>query len=165
LTPAENKVVSNVGDIERVNRIFREAGGPSKVSEAIAVLKTYPRNKAVSMRLVTSAAANAVAKLGGPNKATVAVAVNEKIVQARKRARKSKVKVVVAAPQVRATLLKSLVKKFTKNELVKIAGKNVLGGSNKKNNLVKSFTKYVRRQPTKKKRGSVHGPKPKKTKK
>ena len=164
LTPAENQVVSSVGDIQRVNRIFKEAGGPSKVSEAIAVLKTYPRNKAVSMRLVSSAAANAVTKLGGPNRAIIAVAVNEKIVQARKRTKSAK-KAKAPPPQVRATLLKSLVKKFTKNELIKITGTNVLGAGKTKNNLVKKFTKYVRRQPMTKKRGSVQGPQRKKTKK
>ena len=165
LTPAENQVVTSIGNIQRVNRIFQEAGGPSKVSEAIAVLKTYPRNKAVSMRLVTSAAANAVTKLGGPNKATIAVSVNEKIVQTRKRSKSAKKAKAPPPPQVRATLLKSLVKKFTKNELIKITGTNVLGAGKTKNNLVKKFTKYVRRQPMTKKRGSVQGPQRKKTKK
>jgi hypothetical protein len=167
LTPNEERVVSSVGDIERVNRIFREAGGPSKVSEAIAVLKSYPRNKAVSMRLVSASTANAVAKLGGPNKAMVAVAVNEKFIKARKRARKAKAKKAPAPPPIRATLLKSIVKQFTKNELVRIAGRNALKlNENKtKNNLVKKFTKYVRRQPQVKKRSSVPRPKGKKTKK
>ena len=167
LTPAENQVVSSVGDIQRVNRIFKEAGGPSKVSEAIAVLKTYPRNKAVSMRLVSSAAANAVTKLGGPNRAIIAVAVNEKIVQARKRTKSAKKAKAPPPPQIKVKLLKTLATKLTKNELVKIAGKNALKlkGTPTKKNTLNRFMKLVRHQPMTKKRGYVHGAQRKKTKK
>jgi len=70
--------------------------------------------------------------------------------------------------------LKAMVKKFTKNELVRIAGENALGSKNNKtkNSLVKNFTKFMRRQPKKKagpvfqgKKGSVPEYSKKKTKK
>jgi len=169
LSANERKVVSSTKDAEMVNRIIQGAGGPEKVKKAVEVLKYYPKNTAVKMKLVTATAANAVNKLGGPNRANIAVSINRKIqtVVKQKKRRVTKKKAPPAAkPQVRARLLKAIVKKFTKNEIVKIAGENALGVKNnkKKNNLVRNFTKYVRRQP-KKKTGSVTKGSPEKKKK
>ena len=159
LSANERKVVSSAKDAEIVNKIIQGAGGPEKVKKAVEVLKYYPKNTAVKMGLVTPTVANAVNKLGGPNRANVAVSINRKIQTAvkRKKSRVTKKKAPPAhKPPVRARLLKALVKKFTKNEIVRIAGENALGSKNNKtkNNLVRNFTKYVRRQP-KKKSGSV----------
>ena len=166
LTPNQKEVVNNAGNLATINRIFQSAGGPAKVSQAAQVLKQYTPNQAVKMRLTTSSAIKAVQKLGGSNKVAAAVVVNQKIITAKKRRRAAKKAKVPEAPPIRAQLLKSLVKKFTKNNLVKIAGENALGTKNNKNKntLVKNFTKYVRRQPKGKKKGSVPSSKPKKAK-
>ena len=166
LTPNQKEVVNNAGNLASINRIFQAAGGPAKVSQAAQVLKQYTPNQAVKMRLTTSSAIKAVNTLGGPNKVAAAVVVNQKIITAKKRRRAAKKAKVPESPPIRAQLLKSLVKKFTKNNLVKIAGENALGTKNNKNKntLVKNFTKYVRRQPKGKKKGSVPVPKSKKAK-
>ena len=160
LTPNERNIVQNVGGVASVNKIFKEAGGPVKVGEAAQVLKQFPKNQAVSMGLATPKAVNAVIRLGGPNKATPAIVVYEKIEKAKKRAptkkKKTKVPAPAAKPQIKVKLLKKMVNKFTKNELVRLAGENTLKSKNsKKETLVKNFTKFIRKQPKKKRFSST----------
>jgi hypothetical protein len=176
LTPNQKRVVNTAGGAQLVANIVAKAGGANKVKQAAVALQTYSKNNAVRMGLTTNIAANAVNKLGGPMNAATAAAITNKIVAAmnqkvvanraavkRKQKRKSKPKPKPApeAPPIRARLLKAMVKKFTKNELVKIAGENALGSKNNKtkNSLVKNFTKFMRRQP---KGGKKEGPKGKK---
>ena len=192
LTPNQKRVVNTAGGAQLVANIVAKAGGANKVKQAATALQTYSKNNAVRMGLTTNIAVNAVNKLGGPMNAITAAAITNKIVAAmnqkvvanraavkRKQKRKSKPK-PKPAPEpspIRARLLKAMVKKFTKNELVRIAGENALGSKNNKtkNSLVKNFTKFMRRQPKggKKggprfsggKKGSVTNQGPKKTKK
>ena len=166
----EKKAVNNIGGSDAIKKLFANAGGPIAVAKATETMKRFP-NKAVAVQMgANTRAVNLIQKLGGPNKANLILSANHKLniatTTVRRRRAKAKAKKAEAtrADKVRATLLKAMVKKFTKNELVKLAGKNALGENNnkKKNNLVKNFTKYVRRLP--KKRRSVAGPKPRKTK-
>lgn len=186
LTPNQKRVVNTAGGAQLVANIVAKAGGANKVKQAAVALQTYSKNNAVRMGLTTNIAANAVNKLGGPMNAVTAAAITNKIVAAmnrkvianrvavkRKQKRKSKPKAkpVPESPPIRARLLKAMVKKFTKNELVKIAGENALGSKNNKtkNSLVKNFTKFMRRQPKggkkQEKKGSVPEYRVKKTKK
>ena len=159
LTPNERSVVQNVGGVASVNKIFKEAGGAVKVGEAAQVLKQFPRNQAVSMGLATPKAVSAVARLGGPNKAAPALVVYEKIEKAKMRKspkKKKKAATPATKPQIKVALLKKMVNKFTKNELVKLAGENTLKSKNhKKETLVKNFTKFIRKQPKKKRFSST----------
>jgi len=181
LTPNQKRVVNTAGGAQLVANIVAKAGGANKVKQAATALQTYSKNNAVRMGLTTNIAANAVTKLGGPMNAATAAAITNKIVAAmnqkavanraavkRKQKRKSKPKPkpTPEAPPIRARLLKAMVTKFTKNELIRIAGENALGTKNNKtkNSLVKNFTKFMRRQP-KGKKGSVTNKGPKKTKK
>ena len=178
LTPNQKRVVNTAGGPELVANIVAKAGGANKVKQAAMALQTYSKNNAVKMGLATVAAVNAVNRLGGSVNAVTAAAITNKIVVAMnqkvvanraavKRKSKSKPKPKPAPapkPAIRARLLKAMVKKFTKNELVKIAGENALGSKNNKtkNSLVKNFTKFMRRQP-KQKKGSVTDSRAKKT--
>ena len=194
LTPNQKRVVNTAGGAQLVANIVAKAGGANKVKQAAVALQTYSKNNAVRMGLTTNIAANAVNKLGGPMNAVTAAAITNKIVAAmnqkvianraavkRRKAKakakpkaKPKAKAAPESPPIRARLLKAMVKKFTKNELVRIAGENALGSKNNKtkNSLVKNFTKFMRRQPKKKagpvfqgKKGSVPEYSKKKTKK
>ena len=182
LTPNQKRVVNTAGGAQLVANIVAKAGGANKVKQAATALQTYTKNNAVRMGLTTNIAANAVIKLGGPMNAATAAAITNKIFAAmnqkvvanraavtRKKKRKSKPKPKPApeAAPIRARLLNAMVKKFTKNELVKIAGENALGSKNNKtkNMLVKHFTKFMRRQPKGGKKGSVTNHASKKTKK
>jgi hypothetical protein len=175
MTSNEKKAVNNAGGSNLINKLVKEAGGPRKLIEAKEALQKFP-NKNIAMKMTGASpqALNLVQNFGGPSKTNLIISANHKmnvatatVRTARKRRAKTKAKAkeVERANKVRATLLKAMVKKFTKNELVKLAGKNALGENNnkKKNNLVKNFTKYVRRQP--KKRRSVTKPKTRATKK
>ena len=180
LTPNQKRVVNTAGGAQLVANIVAKAGGANKVKQAAEALQTYSKNNAVRMGLTTNIAANAVNKLGGPMNAITAAAITNKIIAAmnrkvvaakvaakRKRKSKPKPKPAPESPPIRARLLKAMVKKFTKNELVKIAGENALGSKNNKtkNSLVKNFTKFMRRQPKGGKKGSVTNQGHKKTKK
>ena len=188
LTPNQKRVVNTAGGAQLVANIVAKAGGANKVKQAATALQTYSKNNAVRMGLTTNVAVNAVSKLGGPMNAITAAAITNKIVAAMnrkvvaaKRKRKSKPKPKPKpkpeSPPIRARLLKAMVKKFTKNELVRIAGENALGSKNNrtKNSLVNNFTKLIRRQPkgrkkggprfSEGKKGSVTNQGPKKTKK
>jgi len=168
LTPNQKRVVNTAGGAQLVANIVAKAGGANKVKQAATALQTYSKNNAVRMGLTTNVAANAVNKLGGPMNAITAAAITNKIVAAmnqkavaskvaakRKSKRKPKPKPAPESPPIRARLLKAMVKKFTKNELVRIAGENALGSKNNKtkNSLVKNFTKFMRRQPKGGKKG------------
>ena len=168
MTANEKKAVNNAGGAALINKLVAEAGGPLQVAKAKNALAKFKNPTiATAMTGVSPKAMNLVTNLGGPNKANLILSANHKLDIAKKtvRKRRAKAKAKVTANKVRATLLKAMVKKFTKNELVKLAGKNALGENKNtnKNKLVNNFTKYVRRKP--KKRRSVTGPKPKKTKK
>ena len=183
LTPNQKRVVNTAGGAQLVANIVAKAGGANKVKQAAVALQTYSKNNAVRMGLTTNIAANAVNKLGGPMNAVTAAAITNKIVAAmnqkvianrvavkRRKAKakaKPKAKAAPESPPIRARLLKAMVKKFTKNELVRIAGENALGSKNNKtkNSLVKNFTKFMRRQPKGGKKGSVPEYSKKKTKK
>ena len=159
LTPNERSIVQNVGGVASVDKIFREAGGPIKVGEAAEILKQFPKNQAINMGLTTPKAVNAVIKLGGPNKASPAIVIYEKIETAKRRRtpqKKKKVSKPTAAPQIKVKLLKKMVNKFSKNELIRLAGENTLKPNNhKKDTLVKNFTKFIRKQPKKKRFSST----------
>ena len=178
LTPNQKRVVNTAGGAQLVANIVAKAGGANKVKQAATALQTYSKNNAVRLGLTTNIAANAVNKLGGPMNAVTAAAITNKIVAAmnqkvvtkraavkRKQKRKSKPKPKPApeAPPIRARLLKAMVKKFTKNNLVKIAGENALGAKNNtKNARVANFIKFMRRQPKGGKKGGPVFPKGKK---
>ncbi len=161
-----------MGGSSVIQKILRESGGPIELEKASTALKKFPnKNMAIQMTGASPKAIRAIQSIGGPNRANVILSVNHKlnvaqftVRKARKAKRARKAKLAAPANRVRATLLKAMVKKFTKNEIVKIAGENALGSKNNKNKntLVKNFTKYVRRQPKKKR--SVAGPKRKSTK-
>jgi DNA-binding response OmpR family regulator len=160
LTPNERTIVQSAGGVASVNKIFREAGGPIKVGEAAEVLKQFPKNQAVSMGLTTPKAANAVTQLGGPNKVGSAIVVYQKIDQAKKKRKvtkkKKKVTPAPAKPQIKVKLLKHMIGKFTKDELVRLAGENTLKTKNNtKDTLVKNFTKFIRKQPKKRRFSST----------
>lgn len=177
LTPNQKRVVNTAGGAQLVANIIAKAGGANKVKQAAVALQTYSKNNAVRMGLTTNIAANAVNKLGGPMNAVTAAAITNKIVAAmnkkvtakraavKRRKSKPKAKPAPESPPIRARLLKAMVKKFTKNDLVKIAGENALGAKNNtKKARVANFIKFMRRQP-KKKKGSVPEYNKKKTKK
>jgi hypothetical protein len=186
LTPNQKRVVNTAGGAQLVANIVAKAGGANKVKQAAVALQTYSKNNAVRMGLTTNIAANAVNKLGGPMNAATAAAITNKIVAAmnqkvvanraavkRKQKRKSKPKPKPKpkpeAPQIRVRLLEAMVKKFTKNNLVKIAGENALGATNNtKKERVTKFIEFMRRKPKggpKGKKGSVTNQRSKKTKK
>jgi hypothetical protein len=172
MTSNEKSAINNMGGSSVIQKILRESGGPIELEKASTALKKFPnKNMAIQMTGASPNAINAVMSIGGPNRANVILSVNHKlnvaqssVRKARKAKRARKAKLAAPANRVRATLLKAMVKKFTKDEIVKIAGENALGSKNNKNKntLVKNFTKYVRRQPKKKR--SVAGPKRKSTK-
>jgi hypothetical protein len=108
----------------------------------------------------------------------IVAAMNQKVVanraavkrkQKRKSKPKPKPKPKPEAPQIRVRLLEAMVKKFTKNNLVKIAGENALGATNNtKKERVTKFIEFMRRKPKggpKGKKGSVTNQRSKKTKK
>ena len=167
ITSNEKSAINNMGGSSAIQKILRESGGPIELEKASTALKKFPnKNMAIQMTGASPKAINAVQRIGGPNRANVILSVNHKlnvaqssVRKARKAKRARKAKLAAPANRVRATLLKAMIKKFTKDEIVKIAGENALGTKNNKNKntLVKNFTKYVRRQPKKKR--SVAGPK------
>jgi len=167
ITSNEKSAINNMGGSSAIQKILRESGGPIELEKASTALKNFPnKNMAIQMTGASPKAINAVMSIGGPNRANVILSVNHKlnvaqssVRKARKAKRARKAKLAAPANRVRATLLKAMVKKFTKDEIVKIAGENALGtkDNKNKNTLVKNFTKYVRRQPKKKR--SVASPK------
>ena len=167
ITSNEKSAINNMGGSSVIQKILKESGGPIELEKASTALKKFPnKNMAIQMTGASPKAINAVVSIGGPNRANVILSVNHKlnvaqstVRKARKAKRARKAKLAAPANRVRATLLKSLIKKFTKNEIVKIAGENTLGSKNNKNKntLVTNLSKYVRRQPKKKR--SVAGPK------
>jgi len=158
MTSNEKKAVNNMGGANTINKIFKEAGGPIEVSKAVNALRKFP-NKTIAAQVtgVKPQVLNLVQNLGGPNRANLAISAVHKmnlatksVKKSRKASRKRNVE-KAHVNKVKATLLLAMVKKFTKNELVKLAGKNALGenSNNKKNNIVGKFTKKVRGLPQK----------------
>ena len=167
ITSNEKAAINNMGGSSVIQKILKESGGPIELEKAATALKKFPnKNIAIQMTGASPKAINAVQSIGGPNRANVILSLNHKlnvaqssVRKARKAKRARKAKLAAPANRVRVTLLKAMVKKFTKNEIVKIAGENALGSKNNKNKntLVTNLTKYVRRQAKKKR--SVGGPK------
>ena len=158
MTANEKKAVNNMGGANTINKIFKEAGGPIEVSKAVNALRKFP-NKTIAAQVtgVKPQVLNLVQNLGGPNRANLAISAVHKMNLATKsvkkaaRAKRQRKAEKAHRDKIKATLLLTMAKKFTKNELVTLAGKNVLNtnSNNKKNNIVGKFVKNLRGLPKK----------------
>jgi hypothetical protein len=106
----------------------------------------------MEIKNVKPAAIAAVKAIGTPNRAmNVVNAVTN--MNANANVRVSPTPVNKKAPQpIRVKLMKEIIKRLTKEEIIQLVGESSLGNkkANSKNELVKNFTKFVRRQPKKK---------------
>ena len=149
LPPAQKNAVQQAGGINNSLRIIQNGGGAQEVAKAAEALNEFPNaNQAMAIKNVKPAAIAAVKAIGTPNRAmNVVNAVTNMNV------RVSPTPVNKKAPQpIRVKLMKEIIKRLTKEEIIQLVGESALGNkkANSKNELVKNFTKFVRRQPKKK---------------
>jgi hypothetical protein len=153
LPPAQKNAVQQTGGINNSIRIIQNGGGPQEVAKAAEALNEFPNAKqAMEIKNVKPAAIAAVKAIGTPNRAmNVVNAVTN--MNANANVRVSPTPVNKKAPQpIRVKLMKEIIKRLTKEEIIQLVGESSLGNkkANSKNELVKNFTKFVRRQPKKK---------------
>ena len=160
LPPAQKNAVQQAGGINTSLQIIRNGGGAQEVARAAEALNEFPNSKqAMEIKNVKPAAIAAVKAIGTPNRAmNVVNAVTNMNV------RVSPTPVNKKAPQpIRVKLMKEIIKRLTKQEIIQLVGESSLGNkkANSKNELVKNFTKFIRRQPKKKRSvaGSNNGAK------
>ena len=153
LPPAQKNAVQQAGGINTSLQIIRNGGGVQEVAKAAEALNEFPNAKqAMEIKNIKPAAIAAVKAIGTPTKAmNVVNAVTN--MNANANVRVSPTPVNKKAPQpIRVKLMKEIIKRLTKEEIIQLVGESSLGNkkANSKNELVKNFTKFVRRQPKKK---------------
>ena len=153
LPPSQKNAVQQAGGINNSLRIIQNGGGAQEVAKAAEALNEFPNAKqAMEIKNVKPAAIAAVKAIGTPNRAmNVVNAVTN--LNATANVRVSPTPVNKKAPQpIRVKLMKEIIKRLTKEEIIQLVGESSLGNkkANSKNELVKNFTKFVRRQPKKK---------------
>ena len=152
LPPAQKNAVQQAGGINNSLRIIQNGGGTQEVAKAAEALNEFPNAKqAMAIKNVKPAAIAAVRAIGTPNRAmNVVNAVTNMNANANANVRVSPTPVNKKAPQpIRVKLMKQIIKRLTKEEIIQLVGESTLGNkkANSKNELVKNFTKFVRRQP------------------
>ena len=153
LPPAQKNAVQQAGGINNSLRIIQNGGGAQEVAKAAEALNEFPNAKqAMEIKNVKPAAIAAVKAIGTPNRAMNVVSAVTNM-NAKANVRVSPTPVNKKAPQpIRVKLMKEIIKRLTKEEIIQLVGESSLGNkkANSKNELVKNFTKFVRRQPKKK---------------
>jgi hypothetical protein len=151
LPPAQKNAIQQTGGINTSLKIVQNGGGPQEVAKAAEALNEFPNaSHAIAIKNVKPEAVAAVQTIGTPNKAMNVV---NAITNMNTSVRVSPTPVNKKAPQpIRVKLMKEIIKRLTKEEIIQLVGESALGNkkANSKNELVKNFTKFVRRQPKKK---------------